>query len=119
VRSKVKREISPLPVERKFIYGVLTSAEVMPFCHLPPNLTVLPIIPVGNKYQVITREAAERLGYSYLAGWLKEAEEKIWNEARGEKRERVSLYEWLDWQRKLSSQNPGARATAFSPRLTG
>jgi hypothetical protein len=51
---------------------------------------------------------AERRGYSYLAEWLKEAE-KVWNEARGEKRERASLYEWLDWQRKLSSQNPSAK----------
>jgi hypothetical protein len=108
VRGKVEREMPPLPVEKKFIYGVLTSAEVMPFCHLPPNLTVLPIIPAGNKYQVITREVAESRGYSYLAKWLKEAE-KVWNEARGEKRERASLYEWLDWQRKLSNQNPSAK----------
>jgi hypothetical protein len=32
VRGKVEREIPPLPVEKEFIYGVLTSAEVMPFC---------------------------------------------------------------------------------------
>ncbi|MCC6005088.1 MAG: hypothetical protein LM590_12200 [Thermofilum sp.] len=108
VRGKVEREIPPLPVEKRFVYGVLTSAEVMPFCHLPPNLAVLPIVPAGNRYQVITREEARRLGYSYLADWLKEVE-KVWNETRGEKRERASLYEWLDWQRKLSSQNPGAK----------
>lgn len=80
-------EIPPLPVEKRFIYGVITSAEVMPFCYLPPNLAVLPIIPRGNGFQVITRDLAERLGYNYLVDWLKEVE-KIWNEVRDKKREK-------------------------------
>jgi len=106
VRGKVKEEIGPLPVEREFIYGVLTSAEVMPFCHLPPNVAVLPIRPVGNGYEIIRREVALRMGYPHLAKWLEEAE-KVWNRVRGEKRE--DLYEWLNYQHKLSRQNPNAK----------
>jgi hypothetical protein len=107
VRGKVEREIPPLPVEKKFIYGVLTSAEVMPFCHLPPNLAVLPIIPEGNGYQVITREEAQ-LKYTRLAGWLKEAED-IWKSIRGEKIGKMSLYQRLDYQHGITVQDPKAK----------
>jgi hypothetical protein len=105
VRGKVEREMPPLPVEKEFIYGVLTSAEVMPFCHLPPNLAVLPITPAGNKYQVITREEAQRLGHAHLAGWLKEAED-IWKSVRGEKIGKMSLYQRLDYQHGIAVQDP-------------
>jgi hypothetical protein len=103
VRGKVEREMPPLPVEKEFIYGVLTSAEVMPFCHLPPNLAVLPITPAGNKYRVITREEAQR--YARLAGWLKEAED-IWESVRGEKIGKMSLYQRLDHQHGITVQDP-------------
>ena len=105
VRSKVKLEIQPLPVEKRFIYGVLTSAEVMPFCHLPPNLAVLPIVPAGNRYQVMTGEEAQRSGYTHLAGWLKEAED-IWKSVRGEKTGKMSLYQRLDYQHGITLQDP-------------
>jgi hypothetical protein len=97
-----------LPVERKFIYGVFTSAEVPPFCHLPLNTAVLPIVPEGSRYRVIRKEEALRMGYTKLAQWLEEAE-KIWSEVRGEKEERMTVYDWLDYQHKLSVQNPRAK----------
>jgi hypothetical protein len=105
VRGKVEQGVPPLPVEKRFMYGVLTSAEVMPFCHLPPNLAVLPIIPEGNRYRVITREETQRLGYAHLAGWLKEAED-IWKSVRGEKIGKMSLYQRLDYQHGITVQDP-------------
>ena len=106
VRGKVEAEIGPLPVEREFIYGVLTSAEVLPFYHLPPNTAVLPIIPTRSGYTVITKEKAKQMGYPHLAKWLEEAE-KIWERVRGKKE--VNLYEWLNYQHKLSRQNPNIK----------
>jgi hypothetical protein len=108
VRGKVGQGIPPLPIERRFVYGVLTSAEVMPFCHLPPNVAVLPIIPAGNGYQMIAKDVAERLGYDYLAGWLEEVE-RVWNRVRGEKMERMNIYQRLDYQHGISYQNPNVR----------
>jgi len=96
------------PVEKRFIYGVFTSAEVLPFCHLPPNITVLPILPEGSKYRIIRKEEALRPGYTKLAQWLEEVE-KIWSEIRGEKEKKMTIYEWLDYQHKLSVQNPRAK----------
>ncbi len=106
VRGKVKEEIGPLPVEREFIYGVLTSAEVLPFCHLPPNIAVLPIKPTSNGYEIIRKEKAKLLDYPHLLKWLEETE-KIWNKVRGKKK--VDLYEWLNYQHKLTRQNPNIK----------
>jgi len=108
VRGHIKEKIGPLPVEREFIYGALSSAEVLPFCHLPPNIAVLPIRPArsGKGYEIIRKEVAFKMGYPYLAKWLEEAE-KVWSKVRGEKE--VDLYEWLDYQHKLSRQNPNAK----------
>jgi hypothetical protein len=97
-----------LPVEKKFIYGVFTSAEVLPFCHLPPNIAVLPIVPEGSRYKMIRKEEALKAGYTKLAKWLEEAE-KMWSEIRGKKEEKMTIYERLDFQQGLSQQNPKAK----------
>ena len=108
VRGKVERKMPLLPVEKEFVYGVLTSAEVMPFCHLPPSIAVLPILPTGSGYTIVKREEAQRRGYTKLAKWLEEAE-KVWNEVRGGKAGRMSIYERLDYQRGLTAQSPRAK----------
>jgi len=108
VRGKVERKMPLLPVEKEFVYGVLTSAEVMPFCHLPPSLAVLPVLPTGSGYSIVRREEAQRRGYTKLAKWLEEAE-KVWSEIRGGKAGRMSIYERLDYQRGLTAQSPRAK----------
>jgi len=107
-RGKIKETIPPMPVEREFIYGVLTSAEVLPFAHLQPNIAVLPIRSKEGGYEVVTRERALKEGYKHLAKWLEEAE-RIWNEVRGEKKEKLTVYERLDYQRLLSTQSSKAK----------
>jgi len=108
IRGKVSHRMPILPIEKKFIYGVFTSAEVLPFCHLPPNIAVLPIVPEGSRYRIIRKEEALRMGYTKLAEWLEEAE-KVWSEMRGKKEGKIGIYEWLDYQHKLSQQNPRAK----------
>jgi len=108
IRGKVRRKMPVLPVEKRFIYGVFTSAEILPFYHLPPNIAVLPIVPEGSRYRIITRGEALRTGYTKLAQWLEEAE-KIWSEVRGEKEKKMTIYERLDFQQGLSQQNPRAK----------
>lgn len=108
VRGKIKETIPPMPVEKEFIYGVLTSAEVLPFAYLSPNIAVLPIRPRENEYEIITKDQATKLGYKYLAKWLEEAE-RIWNKVRGAKKEKLTLYERLDYQRLFTRQSPKAK----------
>jgi len=103
--SKVIQELGPRPVERDYLYGVLTASELVPFYHLLPNVAVLPIRPGVATYQILGREVLRRVGHKHIAEWLNEVE-KLWEEHRGAKAERMSIYEWLDYQRKLTSQNP-------------
>lgn len=108
VRGKVEYEIGPLPIEREFLYYVLTSAEVLLFCHLEPNIAVLPIIPHGDKYFLVKREMAIDSGKIHLAKWLEKVEE-IWEKVGGGKAKKISVYDWLDYQHKLTNQNPNAK----------
>ena len=121
VKGKVEDRIPPTLVEKEFVYGVLTSGEVVPFAHLPPNVAVLPIRPRDDRYEILTREQALRLGYEGLAAWLKEAE-RVWERSRGAKKEGTSLYDWLNYEGKLTAQRPKAKFrvvyTASATHLT-
>jgi len=114
IRGKVGYVIKPLPIEREFLYYVLTSAEVLPFCHLEPNIAVLPIIPHRDKYFLMKRKTAIDSGKIHLAKWLEKVEE-IWEKVRGEKAKRISVYDWLDYQYKLTNQNPNAKYIVAYP----
>jgi hypothetical protein len=107
-RGHVSVGIGPLPVEREFIYGILTSAEVVPFCHLPPNLAVLPIMRRGGGYEIIQRPKAQASGKAHLARYLEEVERE-WARVRTERQRDTSVYEWLNYQNKLTKQNPNLR----------
>jgi len=101
-------------IEASFLYGVLTSTELVPFGHLPLRVALLPIESRITNYGLINAEEAERNGFLGLAEWLRKCE-KEWNVRRGPKAERIDLYGWLDYRRKLSNQNPGARFKVVYP----
>jgi len=54
------------------------------------------------------RKTAIDSGKIHLAKWLEKVEE-IWEKVRGEKAKRISVYDWLDYQHKLTNQNPNAK----------
>jgi SAM-dependent methyltransferase len=107
VRAHSEHEIGPLPVEKDFLFRVLTSAEVLPFCHLEPNYAVLPVRASGKSFVILDKEKARSSGEIYLVKWL-EAAEKIWDIIRGEKKKKMDLYNRLDYQHTLTKQNPRA-----------
>lgn len=106
--AKAKFDLLQMPVEKRFIYGVLTSSEVLPFCHLVPNIAALPIEPSGFAYVLLTAEELRKRGYPYMAQRMEKIE-KEWESYRGEKKERMTIYDWLNYQNKLTSQNPSAK----------
>ena len=101
-------------VEGRFLYATILSTDLLPFGHLPFRLVVLPIEPKGTGYTLLTAEEARRRGYLHLARWL-EAAQAEWERRRGEKAERMNVLEWLDYRRKLTSQNPQARYWVLYP----
>ena len=95
-------------MEKDFLYATLLSKDILPFGHLDYRLVVLPIEPVENSYKLINAAEARERGFIHLAEWLEKVEEE-WNKRRGAKAKSMSAIEWLDYRRKLTSQNPQAK----------
>jgi hypothetical protein len=90
-------------VESEFLYTTFLSTDLVPFGHLPFRAVVLPILPKPEGYVMLTASEARQQGYLGLSDWLSKCE-KTWEEKRGEKAERISIYGWLDYRRKLTQQ---------------
>lgn len=91
-------------IESRFLYAAISGSELVPFGSIGFYLTVLPIEEDVDGFRIIRKEEATRKGYRGLANWLDKVE-RLWREKRGEKASRVDVYNWLDYQRKLTSQN--------------
>jgi len=97
-------------VEVEFLYALLTGSELVPFGHLEPIVAVLPVEPDRRRggYRVIQPAEAKSRGLIGLERWLRRVE-SIWSEKRGEKAKAASVYEWLDYQGKLTTQDPSKK----------
>ncbi len=90
-------------IERDFLYATLLSTDIMPFGHLDLRLVVLPILAAGKHFRILSADEARNHGFVSLANWLERAQSE-WSDRRGEKAESMNVQEWLDYRRKLSSQ---------------
>jgi hypothetical protein len=90
-------------VEGRFIYSSAVAKHLLPFTLLKPVPVVLPIIVKNNLISVRDSKALNEEGFRHLAEWMSDGE-KIWGEKREAKADRQNLYERLDYQRELSSQ---------------
>ena len=101
-------------VESQFLYATLLSTDLIPFGHLDYRLIVLPIEPFEQGYHLVTSEAARKRGFLNLSRWLEKAQDE-WEQRRGEKAEEIDAIGWLDYRRKLTSQNPQAKYRVLYP----
>lgn len=92
-------------VESRFLYATLLSTDLLPFGHLDYRLVVLPIEPEGDHYRLLTADQARQRGYLRLAEWLERVQAE-WKKRRGAKATRMDALEWLNYRRKLTTQNP-------------
>lgn len=92
-------------VESRFLYATLLSTDLLPFGHLGYRLVVLPIEPAGEGYNLITADQARLRGFVRLAEWLERVQAE-WEKRRGAKAERMDALEWLNYRRKLTTQDP-------------
>ena len=95
-------------VEGRFIFFTAISKHVLPFVMLEPATVVLPMSVTNGKVQLVNAATLRKQGYREFAKWMQQGEE-IWETKRGSKAEKQSVYERIDYNRELSSQNPGAR----------
>lgn len=91
-------------VEGRFFYYTALARHVLPFVLLEPSTTVLPLASNGSTTEVWDAARLRREGHREFAEWM-EGAERIWADKREKKGEQVSLYGWLDYQSKLTSQN--------------
>jgi len=90
-------------VEADFLFTTLLSTHLFPFGYRKLSLLVLPLVikPSGKGWLIDAKEAV-RKGKTGLATWLRTAE-NFWKER---KKSSQPLLEWLDYQGKLTRQQP-------------
>jgi SAM-dependent methyltransferase len=91
-------------VEGRFIYTTAVSRHLVPYAMLPPVTVVLPIEIKDDVPMMVTADTLTKNGYREFGKWMHEAE-RLWAEKRGEKADKETAYEWLDYQGKLTAQD--------------
>jgi len=95
-------------VEAKFLFSAVIAKHILPFAVLEPATVILPIETDAHGLRILTADLLTRDGYRDAGNWFRRAEH-LWNEKRGAKAQRQSIYEWLDYQGKLTAQDLGHR----------
>ena len=104
-------------MQGKYLFRTALARNVLPFALINPPLVALPLIkdgdldaegqPLPGKQRWRLLDAAEmtQRGDLEAARWFGQAE-RLWDERRSEsaKKQKSSLTDWLDWQRKLTGQ---------------
>ncbi|TPI65334.1 SAM-dependent DNA methyltransferase [Mesorhizobium sp. B3-1-7] len=94
--------------ESALFFRTAISRNILPFTLIAPPLVLLPVAQVGNKFEVLDADSLMAKGYRFASAWFRQAEE-LWASKRTERNSDTPLESYLDWQSKLTSQNPEAR----------
>lgn len=90
-------------VEARFVFSTALSKHVLPFVVVGMPTVVLPVLPDSGGFDVLTSSDLKAAGYRHIGRWMKKAED-LWRERRGDKADKQTLYEGLDYHGKLSRQ---------------
>jgi len=101
-------------IERDFLYATLLSTDIVPFGRLDFRLVVLPLLPSGKHFKILSADEAREQGFLNLANWLERAQGE-WGKRRGEKAERMDIYERLDRVKGITGQNRLAEYKVLYP----
>jgi hypothetical protein len=91
-------------VEGRFIYATAIARHLVPFAILNTVPVVLPVEAKDGALTMLTADQLMKDGYRNFGKWMQEAEQ-LWQTKRKDKAARQTLYEWLDYQQKLTRQN--------------
>jgi methylase of polypeptide subunit release factors len=100
-------------VERDYLYAAITGSELVPFGHLPYLPAVLPVEQKEGRLRILTAAGAKSQTIEGLSKWFAEAE-NVWRRVRAKKKD-YNLYEWLDYEGKLTGQNLKAKYRVVFP----
>jgi hypothetical protein len=94
-------------IEGRFLFSTAVARHLVPFALLPAATVALPI-EADPKLRVRTAAELAADGYRDFSAWMEKAE-NLWKKFRGAKAKRQNLYQRLDYQRELTSQDLGKR----------
>jgi hypothetical protein len=101
--------------EGKMLFRTAISRNVIPFALIEPPLVLLPVISDTDggrkeRFKVLIAEEFLERGFKYGSAWFFDAEAR-WDASKTDKNleMKTSLSSYLNWQNKLSEQNPKAR----------
>lgn len=103
-------------VESRFLFAAVLSDDILPFSFRSVRLAVFPLIEDAAGYRLLGQTAAKTEGFPGLTSWLGKVE-SVWRVKRGEKADRMSACNWLNYQNKLTSQNPKSRYRVVYPNF--
>ncbi|AYO32047.1 SAM-dependent DNA methyltransferase [Biomaibacter acetigenes] len=104
-------------IESPFLYCTLLGDDVIPFAYRNIQMIVLPIEPTNNGYQIVDIDSANEKGCFKLAEWIKQADFN-WFKLRSKKtKNNASIFEWIDYQKKLTTQNPLKKYKVIYPNF--
>lgn len=102
-------------IEGSFLFRTAISRNVIPFALVDPPLVTLPVIVEGDnkksmRFELLSPETLLERGFRYASSWFFDAEE-LWNKSKTDKNKesKITLENYLNWQNKLTDQNPSAR----------
>jgi type I restriction-modification system DNA methylase subunit len=95
-------------VEGRFIYSTAISKHVLPYVLLEPAVIILPIEETSGALAMYDAKRLREEGYREFSKWMGKVEE-IWNTKRGEKAEKQTAYQRLDYGSGLTVQNLRSR----------
>ena len=101
-------------IEKEFLYATLLSTDLLPFGFLGYRPVILPIKPSGDNFVMISAERARKENHHHLAQWLEQCENQ-WKKRRGEKAQKMTLLQWLDYRHKITQQRHTAKYKVLYP----
>ncbi|MGH9352851.1 MAG: N-6 DNA methylase [Terriglobia bacterium] len=90
-------------VERECLFGTLLAEDLLPFAVRRLRLVVLPIAARKGRFAMLNQLDVLAEGALHASNWVGKAE-KIWE--RRKKKEQPSIYEYLNYDQKITNQNP-------------
>lgn len=94
--------------EGALLFRTAISRNIVPFAMVAPPLVLLPVVDVAGKYEILNSDTLLAKGFRFASSWFARAEE-LWESERTARNGSNTLGSYLDWQSKLTGQNPKAR----------
>jgi hypothetical protein len=96
----IKKEI-----ESNFFFGTVLGSDIVPFGIRQLRLIVLPMtIKDGKPHISNDYSDLQKNGYPKAARYFEEVEQ-LWNKYKTEKQKDTSIYKWINFRNKISTQN--------------